>query len=141
MNNTWKPSLTIFMIAMMLAAGAASAKEEFCVKAKEDMQWEMVTAKVPLYQTKIDRHEIRKLERDGDEIRKGSQATIKDIGCGAKKVEVTLKPDGPGDSVEIYFFISRDERLKPGAREDFEHMMTYVFEEVPGAEGSGDDGN
>lgn len=131
-NRCW--IATIAAIAMMATAGVASAKEEFCVKLKEEMLWEMVTAKVPLYQTKIDRDQIRKLERDEEEIRKGAQAKIKDIGCGARKVEVTLKPDGPGDSVEIYFYISRADRLLPGAREDFDRMMTYVFVDPPGAE-------
>ena len=118
---------------MVLTAGVASAKEEFCVQAKADLKFEVFTAKVPLYQTKIWPDEIRKLERDEDEIRQGSKAMIKDVGCGAKRVEVTLKPDGPGDSVEIYFYISRADRLKPGAREDFDRMMTYVFEDAPGA--------
>ena len=53
---------------------------------------------------------------------------------------MTQKPDGPGDTIEIYFYISLEHRLKLGAREDLEHMMTYVFEEVPGARASGDGG-
>ncbi len=132
MINRWMVAI-MAVIVMMQAAGVASAKEEFCIKLKEEMLWEIVTAKVPLYQTKIDRQEIRKLERDEDEIRKGSKAKIKDIGCGARKIEVTLKPDGPGSGVEIYFYISREDRLRPGAREDFDRMMTYVFEDPPGA--------
>ena len=137
MNNRWVIAI-LAIIVMISAAGVAAAKEAFCVQLKEEMLWEIVTAKVPLYQTKIDRDEIRKLERDEEEIRKGAKAKIKDVGCGAKKIELTLKPDGPGSGVEIYFYISREDRLKPGAREDFDRMMTYVFEDPPGANAKND---
>ncbi len=103
-GNTRKLWIPVFVIAMMAPAGVALAAEEFCVKAKEELKGEIVTAKVPLFQTKIWPDEIRKLERDSDEIRQGSKAVIKDVGCGGRRVEVTLKPDGPGDKVEIYFY-------------------------------------
>ncbi len=127
MSHRW---IACLAVAMISTAGAAPAKEEFCVKAKEDLKGKTFTAKVPLFQTKIWPDEIRELERDSEEIRQGAKTIVKDVGCGAKRIEVTLRPDGPGEEVEIYFYISREGRLEPGAREDFDRMLTFVFEDV-----------
>ncbi len=130
MTHKWIPVLVLVLFS---AAGVGAAEEAFCIKAKADLGGRMFTAKVPLYEAKIWPDEIREMERDAEEIRQGAKTIVKNVECGSKRVVMTLKPDGPGSKVEIYFFISREGRLDPDARKAFDHMMTYVFEEAPGA--------
>ncbi len=140
MSNSWMTSrkgayAMALVVAMISFAGVALAGgEEFCMTAKADLKGSTFTARVPLYEIRIDPGGIREIERDEEEIRQGAKTIIMNVECGSKRVAMTLAPDGPGADVEIYFMISREGRLEPDARKDFDHMMSYVFEEAPGSE-------
>ncbi len=131
-NDTNKKWIPVFVIAMFtLGLGIAqAAPDPFCIQAKLDFKGRFYIAKEALYDTQIAYDEIIKIERDEDEIRKGSELVVKNVSCKRKKVEMTLKPLGPGDGVEIFFWLSEEDRLKDDAREKLEKMMTYVFKDV-----------
>lgn len=126
--------LPFFMLAMLSMAGASLAEDEaFCLEAQAELKGQIFTAKEPLFETKIGLDGILSMERDGEEVRQGAKTILKKVECGSKRVAVTLRPDGPGSKVEIYFMISRDVRQDPEARKAFDRMMTFVLESAPGA--------
>jgi hypothetical protein len=121
-----------FVLTLLIVAspGAAFAADPFCRDLQADLQSKEFVAKVPLYDTKIEHDEILRLERDREEIPEGATATVVNLECGGKKMEMTLKSVGRmGEKVEIIFFLTRNDRERQDAAELFQKMFGYVLEE------------
>lgn len=115
----------------VLSAVPALAADRSCHELKLKFEGTVFVAKEPLYDTVIGDGGILDLERDEDEIQPGSACRVKDIECGKKKVEVTLKQvDGSREfnEVEITFRIDKYEREGPEGMGRFQKMWDLVLE-------------
>ena len=105
------------------------AADQDCPEITALLLGKTFVAKKPLYDTKISRDGIIKLERDKQEIPQGAELRVLNVDCGGKKVEVTLRQEAAVklDKVEIKFIFTAAERAMPNAEETFKTMMDYIF--------------
>lgn len=121
----------VLLILIACAVPTVAAKDRACTEIGRQMVGVIYIAKEPLYDTVIGYDGIIKLERDKEEIRAGATCRVKDVECGRKKVEVTLKQVAGGrefNKVEIVFRIGDPERNTPEGMEAFQKMLSYVLE-------------
>ena len=126
-------SLTV-ALSMYAVAPSVLAADPTCGQIKRRYEGKTYFAHVPLYDTVVGRDGIIELERDNEEIPAGSESRVKDIECGGKKVEVTLKQvvgQREINKVEIYFRIRQEDREAAEGMAEFERMWSYVLAEDP----------
>lgn len=124
----------VLFLVIPLAALPGEAYDHTCRELQKEFEGGTFIAIEPLYDTVIGYAGIIKLERDKEEIHPGSICRVKEIECGSKNVEATLKQVAGTkefNKVQIKFRIHRTEREAPEGMEDFRKMWAYVLEDVP----------
>jgi len=122
--------LFVFIIAISLSSARAQSIE-FCWDVVDHYTNREYTAKVPLYDTKIQETGIKKLERDNEEIPRGAELVVMKVRCGksATKFKLRALEHGGGKTkVEIHFKFRPGETSLESDLETFEKMVGYVFE-------------
>jgi hypothetical protein len=125
---------SLFVVALWTPVGDAG--DAVCLEIREMIVGKTYVAKEPLYDTKIDNQGIIDLERDKQEIPKGAEFKVLKVECEGGKLEIKLRQVGEKklEAVGVVFKLSKSERQMPDAMEQFQTMMDYVWEEVPGEE-------
>jgi hypothetical protein len=127
MPKSW---IVVVVVLVVLSAGTSQA-EDACLEFRNKVTGKTFVAKEPLYDTKVSLDGIVRLERDKEEIRKGSKFEVLKVSCGGKNVELTLRESSvyKADKVEVYFLYRKSVRHGEEALKNLEKIMSYVFAE------------
>jgi hypothetical protein len=116
-------------VLWLFTGSAYGASGSFCRDVREEFEDKIFVAREPLYDTEIDPHGIRELERDDEEIRRGDRFRVKRVWCGPRESKFILEPiDGLGDDkVDIVFLYPRSFSQGEGYLDRFWEMASRVF--------------
>ena len=127
-----KLGLIAFVLACVCLPGPpqAVASDEVCLKFKYMLLGEKFTAKVPLYDTKVEINGITKLERDKEEVPRGAMLQVLKVECEGDTLEVKIRlvSEWKIEATTLYFRFPGKARQLEDPVGDLRKMMGYVFE-------------
>jgi hypothetical protein len=108
----------------------AVASDEVCLKFKYLLLGGKFTAKVPLYDTKVEINGITKLERDKEEVPQGAMLQVLKVECEGDELEVKIRlvSEWKFEATSIYFRFPGKARQLEDPVGDLRKMMGHVFE-------------
>lgn len=106
------------------------SSSDVCLELGSILLGEEFTAKVPLYDTKVEVDGISKLERDKEEVPQGSKLVVLKVECEGKTLEVKIREISTKktEAAKIYFRFSQRADDLPDPVGDLRKMMGHVFE-------------
>ena len=123
--------VVVSVVFGLSVAQAGTEGEDVCVQFEQDVVGKVFVAKAPLYDTKVDKNRIKKLERDREEIPKGREFSVLKVSCGGSNIEMVVRQNEAykAKKIEIYLLFKKRDRVLEGAEKTLKQITDHIYEE------------